>query len=493
VNLFLLIIRSIVAVVFATAGIAKLADLRGSKKAFLDFGIPKSVALPASIVLSVVELLIALSLLAPSISWYAAIGASGLLLLFIVQMVYQRSKGNAPDCHCFGQLHSEPVSFKSIVRNAICLALAVVLILSGPTRQGLSIEQVTVEMMPTILGTAAVIMLGGALLYLRKIVATQDDLRRRIDIIEIVSRDGTEVNHEHVSDPQEGLPIGSPLPAFELKDLSGTSVTNQDLIGDGRGILFFFVSPTCEPCQALIPDFLEWKNKLHDRVRIVFVSSGRADENRQKFEELGDSTILLDTGRRFALAVGGKWTPTALYVDPNGNIGSHVAPGDVATEELVEKIGKADLDRPFTYFASGNHHGRGLKIGVEAPPFKLTGANGSELRKEHLIGKKTLLTFWSPTCPHCTTFLEEFKEWEGSRSNGDPQVIMISDGDEAEHRDLGVRSPIVIDKGHRTSAKLGMLGTPSAVLINEDGVIQTETAVGARNIWALLGRQNETN
>jgi hypothetical protein len=70
---------------------------------------------------------------------------------------------------------------------------------------------------------------------------------------------------------------------------------------------------------------------------------------------------------------------------------------------------------------------------------------------------------------------------------------MISDGDEAEHRDLGVRSPIVIDKGHRTSAKLGMLGTPSAVLINEDGVIQTETAVGARNIWALLGRQNETN
>jgi peroxiredoxin len=280
---------------------------------------------------------------------------------------------------------------------------------------------------------------------------------------------------------------------LELKDLNGATVRNRDLVGDGRGILFFFVSPTCEPCQALIPDFLEWQNKLDARVRIVFVSSGRADENRQKFEELADATILLDIGRRLALSVGGKWTPTALYIDPKGNIASHVAAGDIAIEELVEKVDKADLDRPFTYFASANHNGRGMKIGVEAPAFKLASINGGDVKKDDLIGKKTLLTFWSPTCPHCTAFLEEFKKWESSRSNGDPQVILISDGDADQHENLGVKSPVVMDEGYKTSAKLGMFGTPSAVLINEDGIIQTETAVGARNIWALLGRQNETN
>jgi hypothetical protein len=40
---------------------------------------------------------------------------------------------------------------------------------------------------------------------------------------------------------------------------------------------------------------------------------------------------------------------------------------------------------------------------------------------------------------------------------------------------------------------MGMFGTPSAVLIDENGIIATETAVGASNIWALLGRQHETN
>jgi hypothetical protein len=34
-----------------------------------------------------------------------------------------------------------------------------------------------------------------------------------------------------------------------------------------------------------------------------------------------------------------------------------------------------------------------------------------------------------------------------------------------------------------------MFGTPSAVLVNEDGTIVSETAVGAPNIWALIGKR----
>jgi hypothetical protein len=34
-----------------------------------------------------------------------------------------------------------------------------------------------------------------------------------------------------------------------------------------------------------------------------------------------------------------------------------------------------------------------------------------------------------------------------------------------------------------------MLGTPSAVLIDENGRIISETAIGAQNIWALVGRR----
>ena len=70
---------------------------------------------------------------------------------------------------------------------------------------------------------------------------------------------------------------------------------------------------------------------------------------------------------------------------------------------------------------------------------------------------------------------------------------MLSDGDIDEHRALDIGSPVVLDKGYKTAAKMGMFGTPSAVLIDENGIIATETAVGASNIWALLGRQHETN
>ena len=75
-ELLLLIIRLILTAIFATAGIAKFADLKGSEKAFKDFGVPSAIALPSSILLSAAEIVIAVLFLFPSTSWYAAIGAT---------------------------------------------------------------------------------------------------------------------------------------------------------------------------------------------------------------------------------------------------------------------------------------------------------------------------------------------------------------------------------------------------------------------------------
>ena len=64
----------------------------------------------------------------------------------------------------------------------------------------------------------------------------------------------------------------------------------------------------------------------------------------------------------------------------------------------------------------------------------------------------------------------------------------MSDGEVEEHIALGFKSPVVLDERYRVAETLGMFGTPSAVLVNENGVIITETGVGASNIWALIGR-----
>lgn len=492
-ELFLLIIRVILMALLVTAGVAKLADLKGAEKAARGFGVAGQLAKIGPVLLSAAEIILGAMLLFPSVSWFGAVGASALLLIFIGMMAYQWSKGQAPDCHCFGQLHSEPVGIKSIIRNLIFFGLAIIPVLRGPADQGLALQSVRAEMAPTILGTLAVIMLGGALLYLHKIVEAQDGLRRRLDVIEVISREGIPLDHDHATDPNQGLPIGSPMPNFDLRDLDGGKVKARDLGRTGKGVLFFFVSPTCEPCQVMLPEFVRWGEELADRVQCFFISSGSEKDNRKKFDSLDSAHIFLDEDRRFALSVGGRWTPTALYVDSNGKVASHIAAGDFAIEELVDKIKTAPLDSPFTYFANGSHHGRGLKIGVETPDFSLREINGGEIGKQHLLGKRTLITFWSPTCPHCSAFLDEFKSWEQSRKNGEPNVILVSDGEIDEHKALQLDSPVALDKGYKTAAKLGMFGTPSAVLVDENGIIATETAVGASNIWALLGRHNGTN
>jgi peroxiredoxin len=197
---------------------------------------------------------------------------------------------------------------------------------------------------------------------------------------------------------------------------------------------------------------------------------------------------LLDDDRKFAMAVGGRWTPTALFVDANGRIASHVAAADTAIEELIERIRAADLQSPLVYFSNGSENTRST-IGNEAPEFSLTDVAGRQITKADLKGRPTLVTFWSTTCPHCDNFLNEFKHWENSRNTDDPNLILFSDGDEDEHRALGFESPVVLDDGYKIAEKLGMFGTPSAVIVNKDGVIASETAVGADQILALLGRR----
>ena len=85
--------------------------------------------------------------------------------------------------------------------------------------------------------------------------------------------------------------------------------------------------------------------------------------------------------------------------------------------------------------------------------------------------------------------MDELKSWDESRTESDPQLIVFSDGAREDHEGLGLNAPIVLDAGYKAAAKLGMFGTPSAVLIDENGYFTTETGVGASNIWALIGKR----
>jgi uncharacterized membrane protein YphA (DoxX/SURF4 family) len=120
----LFVARVLLAVVFVVAGLAKLADRAGSRRAIVDFGVPGWLAPPLGVLLPLAELAVAGALIPRASAWSGALGALGLLLLFVAGIGVSLARGRRPDCHCFGQLSSAPVGWATLLRNGVLAALA---------------------------------------------------------------------------------------------------------------------------------------------------------------------------------------------------------------------------------------------------------------------------------------------------------------------------------------------------------------------------------
>jgi thiol-disulfide isomerase/thioredoxin len=276
-------------------------------------------------------------------------------------------------------------------------------------------------------------------------------------------------------------------PDFEAADLDGVRTTLGDLCPEGLPMLMIFVSPNCTPCKALVPEFEKWLDDLSGKVAISFVSSGDPDDNRTKFGETVAARIVLQKGHEIGELFQTRWTPTAVFIDGNGRIASHANAGDTAIRDLVDSIRSEDVQKEFAHFTNGNGHSYApLRIGQAVPDLAVVDVQGRAIKTDYFKGKPTLVAFWSKTCPHCVNMVDELKTWERSRGKDEPNLIVFSD---SEDESLDIDSPVVIDPGHETAVGFGMSGTPSAVLINENGRFMSETAVGAGGIWALIGKK----
>ncbi len=484
-EIVLLILRLILFGVFAVSGISKLLDPEGSSKALREFGTPEEFTKFFAYALPFAELVFAVCLLFTSMSWVGAVGTLILLLSFTGGMIWQIAHGRAPDCHCFGQIHSEPVGKESLIRNFVFVVLAIVLIAAGRNNQGIELSNTSSGMLEMLL-ILSLVVLGIVLLgYLIKLTDQQNEIVRRLGLLEFASGDIDPVERNSAGDPSDGLPIGAPLPDFSIRDLDGRMVTFDHLLGGGKPFLFLFVGPQCAPCESLMPEIKEWESALSHKLKFVFVSHGEIEANKVKFANRS-RTVLVEAKRDFAGSVNAKWTPTALFVDSDGNIASHIAGGDIALRRLVEQIKTRDLNEEFLYFLGLNGHKR-PNIGEAVPEFSVTDINGYKIDGKDFVGRKTLVAFSSPTCGHCVKLMGQIRDWESRRKPSDPELIIFTDGDADEERKLGLNSSIVVDKDYKTAAKLGMRGVPSAVLINEEGIIATEAAIGPENIWSLIG------
>src|SRR3954447_5149735 len=124
--------RLLLAALFVVSGVGKLADLAGFRGTLRGFGVGERVTRIAAVGLPLAELATAAALLLqPSAIWGAA-AALVLLAAFTAAIVNALARGDAPDCGCFGALHSAPVGRRQVVRNAALGAPALFVVVAGP-------------------------------------------------------------------------------------------------------------------------------------------------------------------------------------------------------------------------------------------------------------------------------------------------------------------------------------------------------------------------
>jgi peroxiredoxin/uncharacterized membrane protein YphA (DoxX/SURF4 family) len=322
VGSFLLGIRVVLAAVFAVAGTAKLLDRPGTRRSLSEFGVPSGALPVAALLLPLLELATAVALIPPGSARWGALAALALLLGFIGGIANALARGEAPDCHCFGQVHSAPAGRGTLLRNAVLAALAAVVVLEGP---GPSITdwvsaRTPAELVAVAVGAAAIALAGLALrLWLD---------RRRL-------QDELAAARAELAALPPGLPIGAEAPRFALRDLHGEQRTLDSIRARGLPVVLVFVSPTCGPCHLLFREIGRWQASLSDRLTVIAISTGTVAENRPIAGEHGITEMLLQQRSEVSRAYRVPNTPSAVAVAAGGTIASAAAEGGLTIEPLI--------------------------------------------------------------------------------------------------------------------------------------------------------------
>src|SRR6266568_2032347 len=185
-DLVLLLARLLLAVVFILAGLAKLADRAGSRKALLDFGVPAKFVAPFAVLLPLAELAVAVALIPTVSAWWGAIGALALLLLFVAVIGYNLAHGRTPDCHCFGQLHSAPAGWSTLSRNLVLAGIAGLVVAFGRSTAGPGVLELIAQMtvsqrLELLVGALLLVVLIGEGWLLMQMMTQQGRLLLRIE------------------------------------------------------------------------------------------------------------------------------------------------------------------------------------------------------------------------------------------------------------------------------------------------------------------------
>src|SRR4051812_19647183 len=395
-----LIARFALAAVFAVAGLTKLADRPGSREALVAFGLPEAMAAPGAVLLPLAELAVAVLLIPAATAAIAAAGALVLLLGFCAGIARSMIRGESPDCHCFGQLHSEPVGWSTLIRNLVLAALAGFALTEtagGDAQAPFAwIGNLSDAGLAALIGGIFLLGLAAAGAAVASALLRQNGrLLLRVDALEQALRNHGVPVEGAVEPDQPGLAVGSEAPAFTLPGVHGETTTLAALLAPAKPLMLIFTDSSCAPCAALMPQVAAWQREHDGALTIAFIARGNAKDNGAKAAEHGAARMFIEEGTEVSSLYEAQATPMAVVIDPDGRVASPLAGGEPGIRSLLETT---LAQRGLQVVPAGPAPAPGLAIGDAPPEVALTDLDGDAAAVTDLVDEGTMLVFWNPTC-----------------------------------------------------------------------------------------------
>jgi peroxiredoxin len=295
---------------------------------------------------------------------------------------------------------------------------------------------------------------------------------------------------------RDPLARGAAAPSFRLVDLEGRPWALADAAGSPLVLVFFDVG--CPHCRVMAPRLGELPA---DGARVVLVSRGDPGQLRALAAEHGwRCQVVLDQDWDVASAYGVHATPTGYLVDAD-RLASELAVGADAVlaltamglaptkkQEAVERAHKAGVRARDT--GESRIKRDGLSSGTTAPDFVLPDLAGEPRSLAEHRGTRVLLVFSDLDCGPCQELGPALVDLHRRTRGGNLDVLMISRGDSDANRikaaEQGYEFPVLLQRSWEVSKDYAMFATPIAYLIDEEGVIAHDVAIGVPAILGLV-------
>jgi peroxiredoxin len=125
---------------------------------------------------------------------------------------------------------------------------------------------------------------------------------------------------------------------------------------------------------------------------------------------------------------------------------------------------------------SGADGARGIDKGDRAVDFTLKMLDGREVSLDDYLGSPVLINFWATWCPPCRAEIPDLEAaYQAHKADG-LVVLGVSVQDKPEIVDpfidiMGMTYPIVLDTNAQVMNTYRLLGLPTTIVVDRDGVI----------------------